>query len=312
MKRYLLCVSALAAIGCGNWSNKDLEFLNALPVSSDLSSKLPGAGSSSQGLSSSDGQRRDPLANGEASKLYADTQKASTDFNGILSSMLGTLEFVRSIAPTRRETDLRVWGPYPDSKHPGFDFQVVVSRVDAENFAWAMQSRKRGEDFFDAANGHFKANTGIRRGQGTFAIHLKEIRAHFPLPGIPAELEEIEVGYVTDMFPVRVDMHFVFSQGKPTRLSEIGYVYLEQEDHSGSMHFQLRTSAPEAILVETSSVWVPNGAGRASTQIVEGTFKGAGEQQCWNESFNVVWGKQAWLGGMEVGNSAECVTVSGF
>ncbi|MBX7112717.1 MAG: hypothetical protein K1X64_00185 [Myxococcaceae bacterium] len=312
MKRYLLCMSALTAIGCGNWSNKDLEFLNALPVSSDLTSKLPGAESSSQGLSSTGGQRRDPLMSGEASRLYADTKKASSDFNGILSSMLSTLEFVRNIPPTRRESDVRVWGPYPDSQHPGFDFQIVVSRVDAENFTWAMQSRKRGDNFFDAANGNFKANTGIRRGQGAFAIHLKEIRAHFPLPGIPTELEEIEVGYITDIFPLRVDMHFVFAQGKPTSLSEIGYVYFEKEDHSGAMHFQVRTSAPEARLVETSSVWATNGAGRASTQIVEGTFKGASEQQCWNEGFNVVWGKQTWLGGMEVGNSADCVVVSGF
>src|SRR4051794_1016053 len=109
----LLCL--LAACG-GNFSNEDLEYLNALPTREALASKLPGTGTSSgSGLA----QRRDRLSVGDPSQLYLDTQKASTDFNNGLDGLLSLLENIRTVPPTTRELDRRIWGPFPDNNNPG-------------------------------------------------------------------------------------------------------------------------------------------------------------------------------------------------
>ncbi|HEY0093601.1 MAG TPA: hypothetical protein VGB96_04720, partial [Archangium sp.] len=83
---WLLLLGCLATACGGNFSNDDLEFLNALPAREDLTAKLPGseAGVSAGGLR----QRVAALAVGDPSTLYEDTHRASTAFNGGLDGLL--------------------------------------------------------------------------------------------------------------------------------------------------------------------------------------------------------------------------------
>ncbi|MBL9038869.1 MAG: hypothetical protein JNG84_10165, partial [Archangium sp.] len=232
--RALFIVGVLVLTACGgNWSNRDLDFVDALPDRATLQSKLPQTATTSSPLTGVS-TRRDPLGVGEPSKAYADTKKASTDFNAILATMLAAIDLTRQVAPTARTPDSRTWGPYPDSKNPGFEFRVVVTQVDEANFSWSIDSRKRPADFFSLASGSYAPTESLKRGRGEMTLHVKDFKSQLAVDEGLKALDEIVIGYVTDMFPTRVEMLFTFAAGNPSGLSAIGYTSREQADGSGS------------------------------------------------------------------------------
>lgn len=307
--RPLALVFALALSACGgNWSNQDLEYLNAVPERETLISKLP---QPAMGLSG-EGTRRDGLMVGEASRTYADTRGASNAFNGILDFVLTVLDQVRQLPFTRRTENSRIWGPWDDRRNPGFEFQVVIERIDASNFRYAFQHRARGEtEFFDSVTGHFRASEQLRRGQGDFVVHFKAVSSRLETAKLFAALEEARIGYITDRFPTRVEMTFTAVDPKAI-ISSVGYTYRELADRSGQIRFAL--AGPDANIseIETTSMWRPSGAGQAVTTITRGNFQGARQVECWSDAFLVTHGSQNWPGGITVGDVASCVTVPGL
>ncbi|HLM44904.1 MAG TPA: hypothetical protein VK458_13610, partial [Myxococcaceae bacterium] len=192
---WLLLLGCLATACGGNFSNDDLEFLNALPAREDLASKLPGteSGVSAGGLR----QRTDPLAVGERSTLYEDTNRASNVFNRGLDGLLTLLENIRERPPTTRAPDLRVWGPWRDPRHPGHEVRFVMARV-AERFDYRLQYRPERSDeeaWWTALEGTFQANGGLREGEGMVRLLVAEARARgFNLGGL-ANLARLDIGY---------------------------------------------------------------------------------------------------------------------
>src|SRR4051812_5700159 len=96
----------LACAACGSLSNEDIAFLSALPRKEDLHVQVP-LQSAAQAA----------CALGDAS----DWRKAKTtgdDINSAVDGVLALLDAVRTIPPSQRKPDLRVWGPFPDDKHP--------------------------------------------------------------------------------------------------------------------------------------------------------------------------------------------------
>jgi hypothetical protein len=314
--RIMKILGTLATLGCvvivgcgGNWSNKDLEFLNALPTREQLSSKLPtGTG---KGLSG-EGTRRDGLSVGEPSKMYADTKGASSQFNGILEFVIGVIEVVRALPATTRTADSRTWGPWPDRENAGFEFQVVIKQIDAENFGYVFQHRPTGGAFFDTVTGSFKATASLRKGEGLLTIHCKQAAASLPSAVAFKPLDKIEIGYFTESFPTRVEMVFAIAAGQPSLLSSIGYTYREQENKSGLIHFAVRTSSPDITVYDAVSFWLASGVGTATSTVTEGNFKGATQTECWDSAFNLTFAKQTWPGGVEVGEKSSCVSVPTF
>lgn len=313
MKRnHLLCpLAALALAGCGNWSNLDLEYLNALPSREELASKLPDTTSTQSPLETSGvRQRRDGLAVGERSPFYESTRKSSRDFNAMLDALLGSLEAVRQHPPTSRQGTQRFWGPFPAAEYPGFDIQVVMDRTAEDTFSYAVQFRPKGGEWFSALTGSFKASGGVRKGEGQLALLPKDAREHgLELHGLTG-LDAMVVGYVTDRRPTRVDMVFTLSPGHPSNLSQIGYTYRELKDLSGAIHFATRGNSPEASAMEVTSKWLPSGEGRADALVTEGTYAGLTQMECWDDQFNVVYSAQRWPGGVTVGpGESACASV---
>ena len=309
MKRATL-TSLLLLAGCsGNWSNKDLEFVSALPHKADLQSKLP-VSTSVQPLSG-EGTRKDGLGLGETSQAYLDAKKASSDFNGLLDGLLAIVEAVRSLPPTTRETDARTWGPFPDDKNPGYEAQLVIRRVDPLNFSWAIQFRlKDGPgDWFDVAVGNFLASGGIRRGKGAVELRIAEnVDKLKSLQGL-SQISRITMGYQTDTTPLTVDMAFTFAAGNTAGYSEAGYGYRENADRAGKMAFSLRTLDPNVVRLDATAGWLASGAGVATATVIEGNYQGANAVECWDTAFQTVYVKQSWPGGLLLGDPAACVTL---
>src|SRR5262245_2098762 len=94
----LLLFATIAS--CGNYSNEDLEFMNAVPARQDFVAYIP----------------RDLTPANEA-ELAKDTHTVITAFNGALD-FLKVADAIRAYPPTSRIPDGRVWGPVLDNNHP--------------------------------------------------------------------------------------------------------------------------------------------------------------------------------------------------
>lgn len=303
----LICCCVLAA-GCGNWSNDDLEFINAMPDKAVLKSKLPEMAKSTGPLTG-EGTRRDGL--GETSKLYTDTRNASNSFNTLLTFVLGALDTVRTLPPTTRNKTTRIWGPWADTKdNPGFDVRVVMNKVDAGNFTYAVQYRATGGEFFSVVEGAFKPSAKLTKGQGAMRIFAAVINEKLkPVPDWET-LDTIEIGYITDMYPVMVNMVFTSKTGQP--LTSLNYGYQELENGNGRMGYSLKGTDANIAQLDVLSAWQPAGAGFGIYTVAEGNYKGATHVECWDKDFKTVFVTETWPGGKVEGDQKSCVTVDGF
>lgn len=305
----LLCL--LAACG-GNFSNEDLEYLNALPAREDLVSKLPDSGSrSGSGL----GQRRDGLAVGEPSALYADTRKASRDFNAGLDGLLSLLESIRTVAPTTREPDRRTWGPFPDRNQPGNDVRFVMERAgDFFNYRLQFKPSAEGEEaWWSFLEGSFRADAGIRKGEGALHLFIDDAVARGLNVGELRGLTQLDVGYQTREPPTRVEM--ILSALPTATPPEIRYNYRELPGGFGEMRFLLNGTdvvpgnAREDVSI--TSRWTPDRGGEGSFTILRGDLQGASYRECWNAQGLLVFARRSWeLFG--IGKASDCPDVTAF
>ena len=312
MKHFLL-FSVLALTACGGtWSNRDLEFVAALPSRAALSAKLPASAASTQPLSRSDG-----LNAGEPSQAWADTKKAASDFNGLLDFFLGVLDTVRAVPPTSRSGQSRTWGPFTAKDNPGFEFQVIIALVSTEpqdTYGWKLQARKLGTpEFFDLVRGAFQASAEtVRKGMGQIEVPVKEFRDQLKLTEPFNQLDSIVLGYVTSSFPNASTLAFTFSPGNTSGYSSLGYAAKRAEDGSGAMGYSLKTSDVNTSRLDVVSKWRADGAGISIATVGEGNYRGATRAECWNSAFKVTFFKENWPGGQESGSQANCVSVEGL
>lgn len=311
MRLLLPLLGALGLTACGgNWSNADLAFVDALPRAADLRAQLP-ASAAAQPLSGS-ATRRDGLSVGEPSAAWAQTRKASADFNGLVDLLLGMVDRVRLLPPTTRTADGRTWGPWPDANNPGTEVQVRITRTAEATYGWAIEARQGEGDFFALLTGDFVSAGAARRGRGALTVHVKDFRDRLRVDAELQQLDRIEVGYVLDAFPHRVEMLFTFTPGASSGLSALGYTSRLAEDGSGALRFVFSGPGPEIRELELDARWSVGGAGRALGTVREGLYQGATTTECWGADFAVVHYAESWAGGQVSGSAADCVTVAGL
>lgn len=302
----LLLACAVAATGCGNWSNEDLEYYAAMPTRDQLTAKLPGATTAEL---TGEGSRRDPL--GEDSKLYTDTKGVADGFNGLLNFLLGALDRVRSYPATTRHQNQRIWGPWADGDHPGFEMRVVMDKVETGNFTFAIQSRPKGGEFFSIVEGTFAPTTVLAKGTGQMVIFASTINDKVGPVKDWENLEKIEIGYITNMDPVQVAMVFT---NKPSKPGSLSWGYQELANGNGRMGFSVKGGTdPNIQQFDVFSAWSKLG-GFGVYKVVEGAvgYKDATHFECWDKSFKTVFVAETWPGGKMEGDQKNCVTVDGF
>ncbi|MHB8877445.1 MAG: hypothetical protein ACYC8T_27450 [Myxococcaceae bacterium] len=304
----IVCALALLAAGCGNWSNADLEFQNALPRKDVLQSKPP-AHAVNQGELSGIAQRQDPLVVGESSKVAADAMKGSKDFNSWLDGLLGVIEAVRSYPPTLRESTRRIWGPYPDKEHPGFEVRVVMDKADDVTFDYRIEFRRTGAgEWFAPFTGSFLASSGLHKGSGALTLSLKTARANgLPAPGT---METLDIAYVTDADPVYVAMdirHVTPLIGEAKRESFKSRSYA---DGGGRIDYlatnPVVSSLVGSVTVAFAAAWLPSGEGRAQGKASAGTTTYS-YAECWDADFTTRW-FQTWGSTAAEGQASENCT----
>ncbi len=292
MKKLIACMLVLSA--CGTWSNEDLEYLYAIPRKEALRSQLGSTGNTTQ----------QPLSVGDPSQTYDKTKGESDQFNTFIDGILTALDFIRSIPPTTRKSDSRIWGPYPDEQNQGFDVRVVISRSDKMNYTWSIDMKKRGtEDYFTIGGGDFKATQTLRKGRGHMFFDAATANARLMKEMKASDPARVDIGYSTDTDPIIVEMDLAFDGGVT-----LGYAYNGNSDKSAVLQY-VATNPADTNIRKASYVagWTSNTAGRADFVVLEGAYVGGTGTECWDEGHTVVYA-QGYDGGarVEIGDKTKC------
>jgi hypothetical protein len=318
MRRALVLVVALTGCGWGNLSNKDLDFYAALPVKEDLESKLP---QDSMGSALQQG-----LNAGDHSPAYEDIKKGVDGFNGLIGVLGGLVDAVRAYPPTKRDGDtLRVWGPFPDKDHPGYEIQVTMEKQEdhSYDFRFEFRNKSKGVDFTPVFTGNFAASEKVGKGHGQVTLLFKAARdAGLPPDPNTVTLDTLTVTYNLDAFPFTVGMDFKLVLG--AGVTKANYSYKELADQSGSMTFSMagieKTAENPALkAISYTAKWLPSGAGEAIFTIdaVNPGFEsvlGQQKRECWDARFTVVFSGSdpGAIPPNPSGDESKCVAVPGL
>jgi len=289
----------LFAAACGNYSNEDLEYLNAVPAAQDISADIP----------------RAPLLANEAemAKLTHDTISV---FNGALK-FLDAADVIRTYPATSRIPNGRIWGPVPMDDHPGWQWRFIITREperpDLFHYSFDVERVGGGpNDWIPFIYGEFTAVNGVRKGMGEFHMTTDAlIDAGFTIaPNLKGEtLKELTVKYSTETFPVHVEMH-VTMWNDPLRSTyfTIDIVYEAQETGQGAIDFDATDSQGNSIAVV--SRWLATGRGRADVTVTAGPLVNEMRTQCWNDSFEQTYNNVSWDPSMNDGEVTNCPEIS--
>jgi hypothetical protein len=301
----VICLICLAGCG-GNYSNEDVEFINALPVRAELESKLPQG--SAKALEST---RRDAIAVDQPSQVYLDTKKASDGFNNFLFLLLSLIDDIRKIPPTHRDGDRRIWGPFPSNDYPDVRVQVVIERRETAFYEYRIEQQLKNAPnsapWVPLIKGQFRATGGARKGSGELHLLAKATRD----AGIPTrDLETwdtLDVTYATDRSPLEVDM-LIRSVPDPHQVViTLPYSYREYDDRRGAIKFEVQATSPDGTMTwAVTTHWLPAGQGRADILVTAGPFFRLTGIECWDAQFRVKYSNKPWETPSVVGDPASC------
>jgi hypothetical protein len=299
----IIVAAASSSPSCGNYSNEDLEFMNALPERQDLSAEVPA---------------RSAVGVGAAAELYVTTRNVTTDFNRLVDGLLALIDAVRSYSPTTRHPNQRIWGPFPADKHPGWVVQLRMERqADLATFDYWLEMRPAGGDpatWFWLIKGSFAASGGVRKGTGQVELNGQMLRGAGLDPGIGL-LDLLTVDYKTDVPPIMVTLAFN-SFPDPTKADAITqgtYRYSVQQDGQGALNFDFwANSVPGPLGLDKFNVtsrWLGTGEGRSDVQVVSGDGAGAMQTECWDAQFQAVYNLKPWAPAENLGDLSACATI---
>lgn len=307
-----LWASVVLATGCGNFSNDDLLFLHAIPQRGELESNLAPqqqpASAAQQGLESL----------GEPSEAYAQTMKASTQFNNMLYGVLGIFEKVLEHPPTRRAPNTRIWGPFRPRAGDPLEARVTMTREQRDGgalFRYTLDVRKdRTSAYVAFITGEWDAIAGgIRVGTGSLKLHAKALRDAGIETGELRRLDTISMSYNTAQDPLTVDMTLVADPTQSLDQVSATYHFEKFDAGGGEMSFELESNviggvfSPNERLLAVSR-WHSAGAGRAELEILSGDGVGSKQLECWNDALNLVHRFKSWDPASSIGDAASCPT----
>ena len=301
----LLIALGLSGTGCGNYSNEDLEFMNALPEKDDLSAEVPAV--------------RSAVSLGNAPELYLLTRNVVVIFNGIVDSFLNLIDTIRAFSPTTRRTNRRIWGPFPADNQPGWMVRMNMTRDDLANFSYQVGFRPDtfvgGDDegWIDIITGTFAAAGGVRKGIGTLSIMTADARAAGLDPGLDY-LDWLTAGYDNRAFPISVNLKFAKLPNplKPDDPTDGDYTYLAHQDGQGQLTYNWSAYSipgPALDVFNVTSRWLGTGEGQSDLQVVSGDAAGARENQCWNQQLQAVYIDKPWLSADDIGTPSACPSI---
>jgi hypothetical protein len=296
-------LAALLAAGCGNYTNEDLEYMNALPQGSDLRANIPPVTGAVE------------LAN--EAELARSTHDTTRGFNGLLMALVDLVDTIRSYPPTARTPTSRIWGPFAadQSKGKNLDWQtrMIVSRDEASpsQFDYEISVHHIGQadtDWPTFIRGSFQAIHTARRGNGHVEIVTADVRAEGLDVSDFGMLDHLEIDYQTLDEPFSITMNLLNLPDPTTHdpAPMIVYAYLANAEGQGQMTFDLfgnliKVPVPpdQTEHMQVVSQWLSTGVGRATLTVLSGDGMGAQQTECWDRSFKATFNDKPWAAMLE-------------
>jgi hypothetical protein len=298
-----ICAVAMLAGGCGDYTNKflaeDLEFLYAVPAKSTLELRVAEIEARRVELatqSSGLGQRNDAVL-GDPATWYLYTRLFSLEVNLHVLGFLDLVDTITSFAPTARDKDVRLWGPWPSLDTPQTDWRFLMNRNRAAGtYDFALQvnaSANRdtpayAEGWENCLFGAMNPSKGsFRRGMGNLTADVETCNkyentgerglASIGFDTAPDENNPEGKTHLSIQFADFVSKDMLEADPDPQPINA-QYLYLEDGDFSGSFDFDVWTDlsegdnpdalAPEHVVLKVR--WDQTGAGRADSRWTDG------------------------------------------
>jgi len=264
------CVILLSlAAACGNLSNDDVAFLEALPSKDALHVQVPAQTAQPQCLL------------GEA-QVWLSAKPTSDNINAGVDGILALVDVIRGIAPTTRQADTRTWGPWPDHDHPGLTIRVTMSRTrDAsgvpQSYSYVFAESKGG-DFLAVLDGTFEGAQAAN-GRGTLTLHFDN--AHTLGTAKPTDPDAPALfAYDLSGNPRTLEMNLTAQAG--LGLQQFDYSFAGYTDGHGLFHFAFPDAKGNLFTVTAS--FTALGAGKAEVGFTTAppfSFSGS-LSECWD------------------------------
>jgi hypothetical protein len=299
-------VTAMIA-SCGNYSNEDLLYMSAVPSSSQLAVVLPAAATTVM-----------------QAELAQDTHNGIGTVNTMLDNVLGLVDTIRSYEPTSRTTGSRTWGPFADSNHAGWQWELVVTREpDGTTFDYHLDVRNTVAStpaWVEFVTGTFDLAGGVRQGNGKMTADFSALAAAgFPLDANTSPLATLKItyqNYQTPGSPVSVTLEIDRAKADPTTgVTKVTFRYEILTDGSGQISFTLVGNVIPGPAIETldlNAQWLANGAGKATLAVASGDGAGMTQTECWDATFEATYNDKPWSSAEDAGDASACPSLPVF
>lgn len=197
--------SAFSAAGlallcaCGNLSNEDIAFMEAIPQKQQLHVAVP-PGSPAQSL----------CALGSAD-VYTSAKATGTSINQGVDDILALVDAIRKVTPTSRDDDSRTWGPFPDNNHAGVTILVTMFReLDQNRVPWrwiyTIAAARLPGAYLPILEGEFFGAQAVN-GIGRMTLHFENsTQLGMNNPGDPAFPARLYYDLSSDPHTVSLDL----------------------------------------------------------------------------------------------------------
>lgn len=268
-------IALLLCCACGNLSNQDLAFLEAIPQKDQLQVVVPA--NSAQ-----------PACALGTADVWVSAKSTGDNINAGVDGILALVDAIRGIPPTARDPDSRRWGPFPDQKHPGIETQVTMSReLDATGTPWRwiydIASRKPPGNFLPILEGEF-FGAQARSGIGRMVVHFENaVTLGTNKPTDPNYPMRVYYDLSSDPRTVSLDL----TSGAGFGLVGSDYGYAGYADGHGRFDYAFPQNG---CTVEVTTYFNAQGAGRDVFRVAcpLGLVYGP-VQQCWDQSACLVY-----------------------
>lgn len=290
-----LGVLALVVVGCGNYSNEDLDYLSALPQTDDLSVEAP---------------KMSAVRPAQEDDALQTTTDVTTKLNAMADNLLKLVDQIRSGYPTSRQGDERVWGPGPADNNPGWQIEFTMTKDAAAvpvTFTYSLLMIPPGAGPAGALavlTGTFQA-TGGAHGVGHLALTPAPARAAgAALPGLE-KLMALTIDYDTQDWPRTLQIEAANVPTVDTTMDALDttYSYQRAQNGDGAMTFTFLKDVIAGPLgidtLQITSHWQGTGAGRSDIAVTGGDGAGLiSWTDCWSADAMTAYNSRTGAGDM--------------
>jgi len=275
---FAAALAAAVAQGCGNYSNDDVAFISAIPHGAALHVAVPAL------------QSQPPVCANGTADTFVQARATGASINAGLDGMLALVDFVRGLDPTVREPDRRVWGPFPDGKHPGVEIEVImVRRPDAApgqtRFLYAFEARRAGP-FIPILEGTF-LGASAENGSGVLEVHFDNSHAlAIDNPGDPLGLVDFFYDLASEPRTLSLQLN-----GDGFGLAAFAYQYAGYADGHALFDFVFSDASATRYFVATK--FAASSAGRADVQYRTSAGATGSFVECWDAFACITYATQS-------------------